>query len=220
MHGKPGGLVDHQPITPLQQHTAGEQVAQIIAHLANRLARREAQRRNPHHVAKDQTSIRLDPFLVHPHLALAYDAVDKRSGRALHATQQEVVDPLPDLAFGYFHPLYVTPFGHAATPLNTCSKGAFYRSAGHPAPIAGHPLCCYIANSLQGVVTARQSACTTDTQAGANRSGRDDPRQSEVPPPTSKRYNATPGFARAPCSTTEDDGIRTTTCRWPALANR
>ena len=100
MHGDTGRLVEDDQRLVFINHGSLEALQQTLRQRLGLVAFGYAQRRHPHHVASLQLVFGLDPPLVHPHFALAQDAVDQSLGNTFQLGTEKVVDALP----GEFRP--------------------------------------------------------------------------------------------------------------------
>ena len=81
MHRHTAGLVNHQQRIILKHHI--KLPRRNVFQAANSVFRlRHANRRNPHHIARRHTTIRLGTPLVYAHFAAANNAVDMAFGNA------------------------------------------------------------------------------------------------------------------------------------------
>ncbi|MNZ67695.1 hypothetical protein D3C78_859500 [compost metagenome] len=95
MHGDAGRLVEHDQRLVLVDDGRLEALQQPLRQRLGLVALGQAQRRHPHHIARLQLVLRLDPALVHAHFALAQDAINQCFGNTFQLSTKKVVDALP-----------------------------------------------------------------------------------------------------------------------------
>ena len=94
LHRKPHRLVEHQHVGVFVQRDRLDEGAVLLRlrRVVARFRRVELERRNAHRLAGFQPALRLGALAVHPHLALADDALDMAERQAGKARLEEAVD--------------------------------------------------------------------------------------------------------------------------------